>query len=232
MDLYVGSQFEDRSVRVRRTKRTGGRGILQTEGSAVGMRVRMRMVMLVVLGRIWPSCVIAFRPGSGVGPLLSRLLEPGRRRSIVVVRPRSAVLLPHVGMMIRSGCGIARSAASSVLSPVMVVHYLLRPVASEQAEDRRKCHRAADQFYCYFSLARSDPRPNENDQARMQVPAHRWSPLAAWWIRRRGRGPWDPGRSPLSTLDFGLHAREEGIQKSAKFQRQQPGHGRPVSNED
>jgi hypothetical protein len=101
-------------------------------GMVLGMRMRLRMV--VMPGAIWRPCVIAFRPGSGVGgPLLSRLLEPGRRRCIVV-RPRSAVL-PHVGMMVGSG-GIARStaAASSVLCPVMVVHYLLRP----SRESRRR----------------------------------------------------------------------------------------------
>jgi hypothetical protein len=102
----------------------------------MGMRLLLWLLMRMVMipGRIWCPCVITFRPGSGVGggPLLSRLLEPGRRRCIVV-RPRSAV--PHVGLMVRSG-GIARStaAASSVLCPVMVVHSLLRP----SRESRRR----------------------------------------------------------------------------------------------
>jgi len=59
---------------------------------------------------------------------------------------------------------------------------LLRPSREGAGQQSRRktgenVHGASAQFYCVFLLTRSDPRPNECDQARMQVPAPRWSCL-------------------------------------------------------
>jgi hypothetical protein len=168
-DLHVRSQFEDRSGRARRTRRAG-RGMLQAEGS--GARV-------VMLERICGIRVIVFRPGSGVRPWLSRL-DPGRQRCV-----RTGAVVPRVRGSAILLSGIACSAASSVLGRVVVVQHCCgrcgRLRANGAGGGTVKISSGNTQFYCYFSRARSDQRPNEYHQARMQAPAPRWSPLAGWW---------------------------------------------------